>query len=103
MRRNIDSHRGYLLSEPVLRALADRLGKHTAHDAVYAAAMTGLDLGQDFRAALRGDPRLDPIPDDELDGLLEVRAALGSCAALVDRVRLACASRPGCPAEEARR
>ena len=103
MRRNIDSHRGYLLSEPVLRALADRLGKHTAHDAVYAAAMTGLDLGQDFRAALRGDPRLDPIPDDELDGLLEVRASLGSCAAFVDRVRLACASRPGCPAEEARR
>jgi adenylosuccinate lyase len=103
MRRNIDSHRGYLLSEPVLRALADRLGKHTAHDAVYAAAMTGLDLGQDFRAALRGDPRLDPIPDDELDGLLEVRASLGSCAAFVDRVRLACASRPDCPAEEAHR
>src|SRR5580692_9833831 len=94
---NIDSHRGYLLSEPVLRALADRLGKHTAHDAVYAAAMTGLDLGQDFRAALRGDPRLDPIPDDELDGLLEVRASLGSCAAFVDRVRLTCAGRPRNP------
>ena len=89
MRRNIDSHRGYLLSEPVLRALADRLGKHTAHDAVYAAAMTGLDLGQDFRTALREDPRLDPISDGELDGLLEVRGSLGSCAAFVDRVRLA--------------
>jgi adenylosuccinate lyase len=100
MLRNIDSHRGYLLSEPVLRALAGRLGKHTAHDAVYAASMTGLDLGQDFRAALRGDPRLDPIPDDELDGLLEVRASLGSCAAFVDRVRRACASRPGGPAED---
>jgi adenylosuccinate lyase len=94
MRRNIDSHRGYLLSEPVMRALADRLGKHTAHDAVYAAAMTGLDLGQDFRTALRGEPRLDPISDGELDGLLEVRASLGSCAAFVDRVRLACAGQP---------
>jgi hypothetical protein len=56
--------------------------------------MTGLDLGQDFRTALREDPRLDPISDGELDGLLEVRGSLGSCAAFVDRVRLTCAGRP---------
>jgi adenylosuccinate lyase len=87
MLANIDSHRGYLLSEPVMRALADRLGKHSAHDSVYAAAMYGLDQGQDFRTALRGDPRLDAIPDAELDELLEVRASLGSCAAFVDRAR----------------
>jgi hypothetical protein len=55
--------------------------------------MTGLDLDQDFRAALRSDPRLDPISDDELNGLLEVQASLGSCAAFVDRVRLACGAR----------
>ena len=87
MLANIDSHRGYLLSEPVMRALADRLGKHSAHDSVYAAAMHGLDKDQDFRAALRADPRLDAIPDAELDGLLEVRSSLGSCAAFVDRAR----------------
>jgi adenylosuccinate lyase len=87
MLANIGSHRGYLLSEPVMRALADRLGKHSAHDSVYAAAMHGLDSGQDFRTALRGDPRLDAIGDAELDELLEVRASLGSCAAFVDRAR----------------
>jgi adenylosuccinate lyase len=87
MLANIGSHRGYLLSEPVMRALADRLGKHSAHDSVYAAAMHGLDSGQDFRAALRADPRLDAIPDAELDELLEVRSSLGSCAAFVDRAR----------------
>ena len=87
MLANIDSHRGYLLSEPVMRALADRLGKHSAHDSVYAAAMHGLDQDQDFRTALREDPRLDAIPDAELDELLEVRASLGSCAAFVDRAR----------------
>jgi adenylosuccinate lyase len=91
MLANIGSHRGYLLSEPVLRALADRLGKHSAHDSVYAAAMHGLDCGQDFRTALRGDTRLDAIPDAELDELLDVRSALGSCAAFVDRVRQECA------------
>jgi len=79
-----------LLSEPVMRALAGRLGKHTAHEAVYAAAMNGIDAGQDFRAALRADARLDVISDAELDELLEVRASLGSCAALVDRVCRAC-------------
>jgi adenylosuccinate lyase len=94
MLANIAARRGYLLSEPVMRALAGRVGKHTAHDAVYAAAMHGLDRGQDFRAALRADPRLDAVPDAELDGLLEVRSALGSCAEFVDRVRRACAGRP---------
>jgi hypothetical protein len=52
--------------------------------------MTGLDLDQDFRTALRADPRLDPISDEELNGLLEVQASLGSCAAFVDRVRQVC-------------
>ncbi len=90
MLANIDSHRGYLLSEPVMRALADRIGKHSAHDSVYAAAMHGIDKEQDFRTALRGDTRLDAIPDAELDELLQVRSSLGSCAAFVDRVRRGC-------------
>ena len=90
MLANIASHRGYLLSEPVMRALAGRVGKHSAHDSVYTAAMRGIDLGQDFRTALRGDARLDAITDAELDELLQVRSALGSCAAFVDRVRQAC-------------
>jgi adenylosuccinate lyase len=91
MLRNIGQHRGYLLSEPVMRALAGRLGKHTAHEAVYTAAMNGIDAGQDFRIALRADARLDVISDAELDELLQVRASLGSCAALTDRVCRACA------------
>lgn len=91
MARNIGAHRGYLLSEPVMRALAERIGKHSAHDSVYAAAMRGLDAGEDLRTALRADPVLDVIPDDELDKVLEVHASLGSCAAFVDRVRQDCA------------
>jgi hypothetical protein len=53
--------------------------------------MHGLDAGQDFRTALRADPRLDPVPDAELDEALRVQSALGCCAAFVDRVRQACA------------
>jgi adenylosuccinate lyase len=90
MQANIDAQRGYLLSEPVMRSLAGRVGKHTAHETVYAVAMDGIGSGQDFRTALRGDPRLNGIPDTELDELLDVRASLGSCGAFVDRVRRAC-------------
>lgn len=86
MAANLAAHRGYLMSEPVLRALSDRLGKHTAHEVVYAAAMAGLDRGQDFRAALRADDRLAVIDDDELDRLLDVDAALATARAFVDRV-----------------
>jgi hypothetical protein len=53
--------------------------------------MAGIDRDQDFRTALRADPRLDVIPDAELDRLLDVRASLGACAAFTDRVRRSCA------------
>lgn len=94
MLANISAHHGYLLSEPVMRKLADSLGKHTAHEVVYQAAMTGVDQGQDFRAALRADARLGVLSDGELDELLDVRASLGCSAAFADRVRQACAERP---------
>jgi adenylosuccinate lyase len=90
MLKNIGQHRGYLLSEPVMHALTERIGKHSAHEVVYAAAMNGIEADQDFRTALRADARMDAISDAELDELLEVRASLGSCAAFADRVRRAC-------------
>jgi adenylosuccinate lyase len=90
---NIDSHDGYLQSEPVMRALADRVGKHTAHEVVYQACMGGIASGQSFRAALRADPRLDDIGDEELDRLLDVRSSLGSTGVFVDRVVRSCGGR----------
>src|SRR5439155_5920909 len=39
MRKNLDALGGFLLSERVMFALADKLGKQTAHEAVYRAAM----------------------------------------------------------------
>jgi adenylosuccinate lyase len=73
-----------------MHALTERIGKHSAHEVVYAAAMNGIEADQDFRTALRADARMDAISDAELDELLEVRASLGSCAAFADRVRRAC-------------
>lgn len=90
MRDNITAQRGYTLSEPVMRALADRIGKHAAHEVVYRAAMLGIERGEDFRTALRADPRLDILGDSELDGLLDVRGSLGASGEFVDRVLRSC-------------
>lgn len=78
MRANLDAQQGYVLSEPVMRALADRLGKHTAHQVVYEATLSGRQRGVDMRTALRDDPRLTTVPDSELNQLLDPAQALGS-------------------------
>lgn len=92
MRSNIDAGGGYLSSEPVMRALADRIGKHAAHLAVYEAAMAGIERGVGFEAALRAVPGIvDHLDPAELAARLDPRNALGSAPAFVDRVVAACA------------
>ena len=86
MQANLDAQRGYVLSEPVMRALADRVGKHTAHRIVYEAALAGRNSDIDLRTALRNDRRLSEIGDDELDELLDPTRALGSIPRFIDTV-----------------
>jgi adenylosuccinate lyase len=87
MAANVAAHRGYLLSEPVMRALADRLGKHVAQEVVHAAAMRGLDAGLSLRAALESDPTVSAhLGPDDLDALLDPSRALGAAPAFVDAV-----------------
>jgi adenylosuccinate lyase len=87
MLRNLIEQRGYVLSERVMRELAGRIGKQSAHQAVYAAAMAGQERGQPFRDALEATPevagRLSPA---ELDRLLDLGEAMGLGPQLVDRV-----------------
>lgn len=92
MRANLDAREGYVLSEPVLRVLAERIGKHAAHRAVYDATMAGLDGRVGFAAALRGDPNVAPHLDaGDLAGCLDPRSALGANGAFIDRVLQRCA------------
>lgn len=86
MRANLDAQQGYVLSEPVMRALADRIGKHAAHQVVYEATLSGRSRGVDMRTALRDDPRLAAIEDTELDLLLDPTGALGSIPRFIDDV-----------------
>jgi adenylosuccinate lyase len=87
MRANLDARGGYLASEPVMRALTTRLGKHTAQALLYRATMAGIERGDDLRAALAADPDVSAALDPaELDRLLDPAAAVGSVGAFVDRV-----------------
>ena len=83
MRANLEEHRSYLLSEPLMRAVAQRVGKHSAHDAVYAAAMSARDDGVDLTERLLADGLLT---EAEAADALDPTRALGAAGAFVDRV-----------------
>jgi len=91
MRANLDAQRGYVLSEAVMRRLAAKVGKHVAHERVYAATMAGLERGLDLADALRAAGLVGPDPasqlsEDELAQALDPASALGAATAFVDRV-----------------
>ncbi|MFC6239552.1 class-II fumarase/aspartase family protein [Longivirga aurantiaca] len=88
MRANLDAQRGYPMSEPVMRLLAGRLGKHVAHEQVYAATMAGVEQQVDLATALRQAGLVGPsgLSEEDLAAALDPRAALGATGAFVDRV-----------------
>jgi adenylosuccinate lyase len=81
MRANLDAQHGYVLAEPVMLALAERVGKHRAHELVHRAALDGQARGVSFAQALAADPDIE-LPDAEL----RAEDALGAAGALVDEV-----------------
>ena len=87
MRANIEVRQGFVFAEPVMRALADRVGKHTAHDIVYDAAMRGVEEGMSFADAVLGDPRVPAHLDrGRIDELADLDRAMGAGPQFVDRV-----------------
>ena len=87
MRRNLDALGGFLLSERIMFALADKLGKQTAHEAVYDAAMRGFAQGMTFEQALMENPRVkDALGNEELSALLDPTTYVGLAPAIVERV-----------------
>jgi len=87
MRRNLDRLGGLLLSERVMFALADRLGKQTAHHVVYELSMKAVEEGRPFKDVLLEDRRVAEALDAQtLEELLDPAAYLGSAPRIVDRV-----------------
>ena len=58
MRRNLDLTRGLIVSETVMLALGERIGRQHAHDVVYEAAQRAHANGTNFAAELQADPEV---------------------------------------------
>lgn len=87
MRQNLEAGGSYVMSEPLMRALAERVGKHTAHELIYEATLAGRQRGVDLRAALLADHRITAqLTTEDIDRCLDPRAALGAAPSFVDRV-----------------
>ena len=85
MRANLDAQRGYVLAEPVMLALAERVGKQRAHELVHRAALAGQEKGVPFAEALAADHDIvRELP--HAAALLRAENALGAAGELVDRV-----------------
>lgn len=86
MRENLNLLQGYALAERVMFALADKMGKQTAHEEVYLAAMKGIECGLDFKAALMGNKAIKAaVTEADLDALLDPTTYVGHAPAITDR------------------
>ena len=56
MAADLEGTAGLWLSEAVMLALAEKVGRQTAHDVVYRCAMRSVDQGVPFRKALLDEP-----------------------------------------------
>jgi len=87
MRSNLEATKGLILSEPVMFALAEKVGHHAAHRIIYEIAMKAHETGQDFKEALLADDRVaSHMSPEKIDRLLDPEKYTGLSAELVDRV-----------------
>lgn len=87
MRINLDLLGGFLLSERVMFALSGKLGKQTAHDLVYEAAMHGIEHGITFEQALMENQRVrKALSETELRAELDPTTYVGHAPQIVDEV-----------------
>lgn len=87
MRANLEASKGYTLSEAVMLALAERVGKQTAHKLVYDTAMCAAEQGMSLKQAIAREPAImKHFSDDEIEALFDYATHTGMCGPLVDRV-----------------
>ena len=87
MRQNLDTLGGFLMSERVMFALGDKIGKQSAHELVYEVAMRGIEQGITFEAALMADAQVKgALSVTELRALLDPTTYVGLAPEIVDRV-----------------
>ena len=87
MRRNLDLHEGLIMAEAVMMALAEAIGRDTAHQVVQEACDRAIERKRPLAEMLAEDGAVQPHLDrTALDRLTDPASYLGECDAVVDRV-----------------
>ena len=87
MRQNLDALHGLMLSEAVMLALGEHIGRQTAHDVVYESAMQAFERRVPFIDVLCADPRVNQhLTRAQIEVLLEPARYTGLAGAQVDLV-----------------
>ncbi len=87
MLRNLHLLGGLLLSERVMFALGEQLGKQTGHELVYELSMKSVDEGRSLRDVLLENPQVrEALSAEALDALLDPTTYIGSAQETVERV-----------------
>jgi adenylosuccinate lyase len=87
MRRNLDTMGGYLLTERIMFALSDKVGKQTAHDVMHEVAVHGLAAGKSFEESLRNNAQIGSVfSTKELKELLDPTTYVGYAPEIVASV-----------------
>ena len=83
MRRNLDLSGGLIMSERIMLALGEKVGRQRAHDIVYEHAQDAAVRDTSFRDLLIGDAEVRAhLSEAELDELLDPASYTGACGAI---------------------
>jgi 3-carboxy-cis,cis-muconate cycloisomerase len=87
MRRNLEATGGLIMAEAAMMALAEKIGRDAAHQAVQQACAAALTQGRGLGEALVAEPAIAAHLDRAaIDRLLDPAAYLGQAQAIVDRI-----------------
>ena len=81
MRRNLDLSDGMIMAEALMLSLGSHIGRQTAHDVIYDAAMAAASEGKSFRKLLAQDKEVRAHLDEtQIGALLDPTVYTGACA-----------------------
>jgi adenylosuccinate lyase len=87
MRYNIEALKGLILSERVMLALAEKIGRQSAHEVIYRISMNAFEKGIEFKKALLNDQEFSKyFGESEVDELLDPAGYVGLSGKIVDEV-----------------
>lgn len=87
MRENLDITKGLTLSEAVMMALGDKLGRQQAHEILYRSCMIAFKEDTTMRDALMHSMEVREIlSEDEIDALLDPEAYTGLAARMARQI-----------------